>query len=450
MKRVIIFVSFCCCVAISACTTGEAQPNTKPASLTLECSIQNTKSPNVILFKEDVVLNMPIDQAGKFGGTFEGIPSYYEFIFGRDRFPIYLTGDGTFKANLDARNLANSTFEGGGAAESYYLIDKIKLKRKITSNIRTTYKLPEAQFLVAMEGEKQDYLDLLNSKEGLSKSFVAAEKQNIDFLILSTGMEYESAHGFLTEQMGFQASPEFKEKFAHSDFSNEAMFSTIPDYRGMVIKHFVKPDLAASVQGLDQVESSLIKDVIIGQVLSEVKPGIKDLDATMNKLISLCSSEKLKSELQKRYQALKSVDTGSPSPSFTYQDINGKTVSLDGLKGKNVYIDVWATWCGPCKREIPHLQQLEKDYHGKNVEFVSISVDTPDKEAAWKKMINDKAMSGVQLITGNGWDSPFIKQYMISSIPRFLLIDAEGKIVSSNAPRPSSGSVIRKELDNLL
>jgi hypothetical protein len=67
---------------------------------------------------------------------------------------------------------------------------------------------------------------------------------------------------------------------------------------------------------------------------------------------------------------------GAPSPKFTnYENYNGGTTSLDDLKGKFVYIDVWATWCGPCKVEIPHLKEVEKEFHDKNIAFVSISVD---------------------------------------------------------------------------
>ena len=76
---------------------------------------------------------------------------------------------------------------------------------------------------------------------------------------------------------------------------------------------------------------------------------------------------------------------GKPSPKFEgYENFKGGTTSLDDLKGKYVYVDVWATWCGPCKREIPFLKEVEKAYHGKNIEFVSISIDKAKDHEAWK------------------------------------------------------------------
>lgn len=129
---------------------------------------------------------------------------------------------------------------------------------------------------------------------------------------------------------------------------------------------------------------------------------------------------------------------GNMSPKFiAYENHAGGTTSLDDLKGKYVYIDVWATWCGPCIAQIPFLKELEKEYHGKNIEFVSLSIDEPKDYDKWKTMIIEKELGGIQLLADKAWKSEFIKNYKINGIPRFLLIDPEGKIISPKAPKPS-------------
>ncbi|UMB52946.1 TlpA family protein disulfide reductase [Lutibacter sp. A64] len=134
---------------------------------------------------------------------------------------------------------------------------------------------------------------------------------------------------------------------------------------------------------------------------------------------------------------------GNASPKFTdYENFKGGTTSLDDLKGKYVYVDVWATWCGPCKREIPYLKEVEKAYHGKNIEFVSISIDQAKDHEAWKTMVAEEELGGIQLFADNDWKSNFVQEYQIKGIPRFLLIDPDGNIVSSDAPRPSSEDLI--------
>jgi thiol-disulfide isomerase/thioredoxin len=136
---------------------------------------------------------------------------------------------------------------------------------------------------------------------------------------------------------------------------------------------------------------------------------------------------------------------GKASPVFAnYENFKGGKTSLTDLKGKFVYIDVWATWCAPCKAEIPALKALEKEYMGKKIQFVSISVDKPEAYEAWKKMVATEQLGGIQLYADNNFESQFILDYGINAIPRFILIDGEGNIVDADAPRPSDPKI--KEL----
>ena len=119
---------------------------------------------------------------------------------------------------------------------------------------------------------------------------------------------------------------------------------------------------------------------------------------------------------------------------FTYENTEGVDVSLSSFKGSLVYVDVWATWCGPCKAEIPYLKTLEQDYHEQNIVFLSVSVDTNKDQ--WLKMVQEEALGGVQL-WANGW-SQITKDYAIFGIPRFMLFSKDGKVISNDAPRPSN------------
>ena len=132
---------------------------------------------------------------------------------------------------------------------------------------------------------------------------------------------------------------------------------------------------------------------------------------------------------------------GNPSPSFAYENHKGGVTKLEDFKGKYVYIDVWATWCGPCRAEIPFLKKTEEKYHGKNIEFVSISIDKLKDKDKWRAMVDDKQLGGVQLFADNDWNSQFVKDYGINGIPRFILIGPDGNIVNANADRPSSADL---------
>ncbi len=128
---------------------------------------------------------------------------------------------------------------------------------------------------------------------------------------------------------------------------------------------------------------------------------------------------------------------GKKCPEFNhYINFKGGTTSLIDLRGKYVYIDLWATWCSPCRAEIPYLKKLDTNYSTKNIAFVSISIDKKTSLEAWKAMIKSKDMSGIQLFS-NG-DKNFIQKLRVNSIPRFIIVNPKGIIINADAPKPSN------------
>lgn len=157
-----------------------------------------------------------------------------------------------------------------------------------------------------------------------------------------------------------------------------------------------------------------------------------------------------KKYIVERIKVREALPKGMVSPAFkNYENANGNKTSLADLKGKYVYIDVWATWCEPCVAEIPALKKLEEDYADKNVTFVSLSVDDDrshkgswDKaKEAWKAMVKEKVLTGIHIIAPEGLTSQFVKDYKINGIPRFVLIDPSGNIVNPDAPKPSDSKL---------
>lgn len=136
---------------------------------------------------------------------------------------------------------------------------------------------------------------------------------------------------------------------------------------------------------------------------------------------------------------------GGQAADFTYPDVDGKMVSLSDFKGKVVLVDVWATWCGPCRQQIPYLKKLEEEMHGTDVVFGGVSVDESKDKQKWLDFIKTEGLKGVQLLAG-GW-SKITKDYKITGIPRFMVFDKKGNIVSVDVPRPSSPE-LKKMLEN--
>ena len=143
----------------------------------------------------------------------------------------------------------------------------------------------------------------------------------------------------------------------------------------------------------------------------------------------------------KVYEHYKELVPGSQALDFTMTDRKGKVFRLSDFRGKAVYIDVWATWCGPCCAEIPHMEKLAAHYaKNKDIELISISLD--EDHAKWEKKLAEDKPEWKQFICPDAFESELCRNYDINAIPRFLFFDKDGQVISLDAPRPSEDGII--------
>lgn len=129
---------------------------------------------------------------------------------------------------------------------------------------------------------------------------------------------------------------------------------------------------------------------------------------------------------------------------------DGKEVHIDRFKGKVVYIDFWASWCGPCRQQFPFSKKLHASLTKKELEkivFLYISID--DSEENWKKAIEQNGLEGIHGLSKGGWSSEVCRFFNISSIPRYMILNKSGKIVEQDAKRPSD-ETLKDDLLKLL
>ena len=139
---------------------------------------------------------------------------------------------------------------------------------------------------------------------------------------------------------------------------------------------------------------------------------------------------------------------GSDAPDIEFEDIDGEVYCLSDLFGKPLYVDLWASWCGPCCEEIPYLAKFVESL-STNPEILCISISIDDDRDDWTGKLAEVNPSWMQFLATAAGQESISNQYFVSGIPRFLLIDAEGKIASVNAPRPSTPNLL-DELKALL
>lgn len=423
--------------------------------------------------EEDFEIKAQVNDSGKFVVFFDAVtPGFYTFKYGGEYAKLYLSPGDSLHLSLDPDQFDESLqFKGSGAGINNYLIGKYLLDEKMDMEYpyreRFAVTAEEYMDLVdSMTKVRQDFLDRSTLKHELPEMFVAEEQVAIDYEQGIALYEYENAAAYYQEVESVEVPEGYYAFTGELQVENEGMLGndTYERYANTHLNHLANArledndlyegDLAFTSLKFDCITevftSQELKDKFLHQTMMDALNyyGSQDMTEVLAKFTECCKDKKCVDVVTKEVEGWKVLWKGNPAPTFAYNDVDGNTIDISELKGRVVYVDVWASWCGPCRREIPFLKDLEHDYHGMDISFVSVSID--ENEKAWRQSVEDNELGGFQLLADGAWESTICSDYKIQGIPRFILIDQEGNIVSADAPRPSSGAELTEMLDSLL
>lgn len=358
---------------------------------------------------------------------------------------------------LDGQNFDSTlVYSGKGAEKNNYLAKNILTNNPLEE--RNLFGLDEINFVKTIDSSYQQKIQFLTTFKGLETSYVEENKELLNYEWINRKLRYPFMHNYISKEK--QEISKNYYNFLSSTIINNPKSLNINSYTS-----FLELYLNYETQRLLEIDSTLNEDslkmvFIENRFSDEVKEylvaktafeniksyNVKNANLLIEKYVNSSKSKKYLQELKTELEVLKKVEVGNHAPNFTYKNLEGSSVSLSDFKGKVVYIDVWASWCGPCKREIPASIELEKELHDKDVVFLAVSIDK--SEESWRKIINDKKLKGVHLLADNEFESQIVKLYNITGVPHYMLIDKNGKISDNNAKRPSMG--VKEDILKLL
>lgn len=450
MKKIVTSIAVISLLA--ACGEKAAEGKVDYAVLSGKVSSVDAKGENqklLLLQNDEVVKEIPVQADGTFRDTIREIGDnhfYYLVENPAVQTPLYLANGTNMELTLN-EEVSKTMVSGSQTKQTQYLIERNSfINDRINGADSNLFGQKPQEF---KENVKTFFAELDKKLKayGFDEEFVKNQEKWTNYKFVEYLTIFPTYHRYTSGNEAILPDDFYAERDG-IDYDNAEEFRTIDTYRDLVRSKFYtiinNPNDAENIKKFisevnalksDNIRADLAKGTF--QLISPNSTVNKEIFDFINKNVT---DEKVKEAAKKAYDVATKLTSGSPSPKFSnYENFNGGTTSLDDFKGKVTYIDIWATWCLPCRGEIPALKELEKKFHGKDVAFVSISIDQNKDE--WKEFVKSEDLKGVQLFAENAFESQFIQDYGIRQIPTFIIIDKEGKIVNADAPRPSSDEI---------
>ena len=417
-----------------------------PQEAVLKVKVNAPVATEVVAVCHNDISVLPLDGDGCATFTLKGsVMACFRLFHGQESLLLYMEEGDNAALSFEGHDIKGTyVFEGEKAPAVKYLntVSLVALPDE-------DYALPFEEYKTRLDAKAADAVKLLKAN-GLSSvgDFEENEEDRIRYSYAAPLIMYPMAHRIMTGNMEYQPGEDYydviesyvveDERLACLDeyraFVAEAMHVLDPEGRGTTS---VYPKTVAQMKfAADRLSDPAVKEIILHHIAAAYVDnfGVKDISEMENIYHTYVRDTLLTSSFARKYERWDLSRPGKRSPGFRAPDVDGKEYTLADFRGKYVYIDMWATWCGPCKREMPYLKALEEEFKDAEIVFVGLSVDK-DK-AAWENMVRQGELTGVQLYLGTG--SRFQEGYRVEAIPRFILLDKEGVIISNDMSRPSA------------
>lgn len=443
---------------------------------------------NVINVHDSILAAVSLDSTGAGSLKFKLTQPTFAILMLPGRWnPVYFEPGDNLVVRVGETNAQPTRYSGQGSEANNYISQTAAIRFNIENAQRSNQNMKVAEIVSRLDTLKRELLDFhqhYRDSVPLPVALAALLEKRNEIMLLS---EIQRAGWNLKARTGASEVPAALNVVGKIPVDSSLLQLALIDYillhqLNMELEYYMPLSATPSLEK-EKVSGSLNDEELLEKCKREFPPAVKKMIDGQNQPLFLKEFQNAKnvnywmatfgltpsvdslyrqfkrefpssvytSTLQSQFNQWMALSPGRPAPDFSGFTTDGKKVALSDLKGKAVYIDVWATWCAPCVAEIPFSKKLQKKFSPNDpVVFLNVSVD--QNQVAWKKMVlADAGWKGTHIVVPPvDGPSPVMSKYMIWGIPRFMLIDRSGNIASADAPRPSTGDVIAEKINSLI
>ncbi len=383
--------------------------------------------------------------ARDFSDTIKIIEGYYDLIINEKSILLYLRNGYSLNLNISEDNI---NMDGSDKNLNTFLQNRVKLEKNLSSrNYYHFYaNLNESSFLNLADSIYDLRMNLIRESELLEPKFKFIEESLA---------KLERAHKFINYPFtrlqidpNYSPSKNFPNTFKDLDINDERLID-LPYYSLVMFLMTVNEVTKDSTQPSEPILGYLnyvlndeyivtnrkLKEEIAHKTVSLTIDKTNNLDKLFETYKTFARDSIYLIDITHKYTRLKGTPKGAIAPNFSIPNENGEFISLEKLKGNVVYIDFWATWCKPCLNEINPSKELQKKLAKYDITFLNICIES--KFDTWNSLISAKNIKGINLFADNKTEQKLKEDYFIQGLPRYVIIDKNGKIFDFNAKKPS-------------
>lgn len=416
--------------------------------MTVTFSVTNPTIGKVAVVHNMKVDELTLDSNGKATWTYDGSDALYaKLYYGESLRNVYMERGDSLNLGFDGSDFERTATLTGGKERANQYLNQVRIVNLPDED----FKLSFAEYKAKAEKKVAQTTRLLNARKLTDQGqFATAEAGRIKYFYACSLLMYPVSHAFVAQDTTWKPTEEYYEALKQYYVEDEGLVE-VAEYRDYMTacahlfdkenaheRDFYRKIVAEMAYIGDTYQSNLLRQRFIHHLAFTWVEGfgVKGIEDMENVYYTYVTNPKLTAAYKEACEKWHLAAPGKPSPEINGTDIDGNRHTLADYRGKYIYIDMWATWCGPCQKELPYLKKLEETFRDKNILFLGLSID--EDKAKWEARVKSGALCGTQLHIGRG--SKFQRDYGITGIPHFILLDPQGRIVNASMTRPSDES----------